>query len=211
MCYLWHQSVVDKVVWSLSYRFVSNPLHQPEEAPYKVVKAELTMHTSSSAQYFMKELVLSAKELDDQVPSQVLHNIHQLLAKMVTMADTTWLWERFPLLFAIQCTNGSSPLFRTAGPTSTFDYESFTHFDHRHSLHIYSVEQLWILRVHEMFRLTWKPNYKCYLLSTPSRHQIHSPALRRSPFCLHGWIITLLLLSLHVWRWSQEVLEGGND
>ena len=53
-------------------------LRPPEEDPYNKLKTELTKHTSASEQRRLQEL-LSAEELGDRTPSQVLQHIQQLL------------------------------------------------------------------------------------------------------------------------------------
>ena len=72
----------DYVVSSLSLEFATEVrdllLRPPEEAPYEVLKAELTKWTSASEQRQIQEL-LSAEELRHRTPSQVLRRIQQLL------------------------------------------------------------------------------------------------------------------------------------
>ena len=69
-------------------------LHPPEETPYEVLKAELTKWTSASEQCHIQEL-LSAEELGNRTPSQVLRRIQQLLGNMAGMVDPTLLRELF--------------------------------------------------------------------------------------------------------------------
>ena len=64
------------------------------EDPYNKLKTELTKRTSASEQCHLKEL-LSAEELGDRTPSQVLRHIQQLLGSMATTMDATLLRELF--------------------------------------------------------------------------------------------------------------------
>ena len=66
----------------------------PEEDPYDKLKTELTKRTSASEQCCLQEL-LSAEELEDRTPSQVLQCIQQLLSSMATTMDATLLRELF--------------------------------------------------------------------------------------------------------------------
>ena len=88
----------DYVVSSLSPEFATEVrdllLRPPEETPYEVLKAELTKRTSASEQRRIQEL-LSAEELGDRTPSQVLRHIQQLLGNMARMVDATLLRELF--------------------------------------------------------------------------------------------------------------------
>ena len=88
----------DHVVSSLSPEFATEVrdllLHPPEETPYEVLKAELTKRTSASEQRRIQEL-LSAEELGDRTPSQVLRRIQQLLGNMAGTVDPTLLRELF--------------------------------------------------------------------------------------------------------------------
>ena len=88
----------DYVVSLLSPEFTTEVqdllLHPPEETPYEVLKAELTKRTSASEQRRIQEL-LSAEELGDRTPSQVLRRIQQLLGNMAGMVDPTLLRELF--------------------------------------------------------------------------------------------------------------------
>ena len=59
-----------------------------------MLKTELTKRTSASEQRRLQEL-LSAEELGDRMPSQVLRHIQQLLGSMATTMDTTLLRELF--------------------------------------------------------------------------------------------------------------------
>jgi len=86
------------VISSLSPEFATEVrdllLHLPDDTPYEVLKAELTKHTSASEQRHIKEL-LSAEEIGDHTPSQVLRQIQQLLGGMTVILDTTLLQELF--------------------------------------------------------------------------------------------------------------------
>ena len=88
----------DYVVSLLSPEFATEVrdllLHPPEETPYEVLKAELTKWTSASEQRCIQEL-LSAEELGDRTPSQVLWRIQQLLGNMAGTVDPTLLRELF--------------------------------------------------------------------------------------------------------------------
>ena len=88
----------DYVVSSLSPEFATEVrdllLHPPAETPYEVLKAELTKRTSASEQRRIQEL-LSAEELGDRTPSQVLRRIQQLLGNMAGTVDPTLLRELF--------------------------------------------------------------------------------------------------------------------
>ena len=59
-----------------------------------MLKAELTKRTSASEQHRIQEL-LSAEELGDRTPSQVLWHIQQLLGSMAGTVDATLLREIF--------------------------------------------------------------------------------------------------------------------
>ena len=69
------QTKFDYVVSSLSPEFATEVrdqlLHLPEETPYEILKAELNKRTSASEQRRIQEL-LSAEELGDRTPSQVM-------------------------------------------------------------------------------------------------------------------------------------------
>ena len=80
------------MVSSLSPEFTTEVrdllLHPLEETPYEVLKAELTKWSSASEQCRIQKL-LSAEELGDRTPSQVLRHIQQLLGNMAGMVDPT--------------------------------------------------------------------------------------------------------------------------
>ena len=88
----------DYIVASLSPEFATEVrdllLRPPEEDPYGKLKTELTKRTSASEQRRLQEL-LSAEELGDRTPSQVLRRIQQLLGNMATTMDATLLRELF--------------------------------------------------------------------------------------------------------------------
>ena len=56
-------------------------LEPPAEQPYETLKAQMTKRTSASEQHQIQEL-LSAEELGDRTPSQMLRRIQQLLGDM---------------------------------------------------------------------------------------------------------------------------------
>ena len=81
----------DYVVSCLSPEFATEVrdllLRPPEENPYETLKDQLTKRTSDSEQRRIKEL-LSAEEIGDRKPTQVLRRIQQLLGGTVTIEDT---------------------------------------------------------------------------------------------------------------------------
>ena len=86
----------DYIVASLSSEFATEVcdllLCSPEEDPYDRLKTKLTKCTSASEQCCLQEL-LSAEELGDKMPSQVLRCIQQLLSSMANTMDATLLRE----------------------------------------------------------------------------------------------------------------------
>ena len=88
----------DYVVSSLSPEFATEVqdllLHPPKETPYEVLKAKFTKWTSALEQHRIQEL-LSAEELRNRTPSQVLRHVQQLLGSMAETVDATLLREVF--------------------------------------------------------------------------------------------------------------------
>jgi len=88
----------DYVVASLAPEYATEVrdllLTPPEETPYEVLKIELTKRTSASEQRRLQQL-LTAEELGDRKPSQVLRRIQQLLGDKAETMDATIMRELF--------------------------------------------------------------------------------------------------------------------
>ena len=88
----------DYVISSLSPEFATEVrdllLSPPEEQPYEVLKRELTNRTSVSEQRRLQQL-LTAEEMGDRKPTQVLRRIQQLLGDKVNTMDATFMRELF--------------------------------------------------------------------------------------------------------------------
>ena len=90
----------DHIVSCLSPEFATEVrdllLHPPSENPYEMLKEQLTKQMSDSEQRRIKE-PLSAEEIGDRKPTQVLQRIQQLLGGMAATMDDTLIRELFLL------------------------------------------------------------------------------------------------------------------
>ena len=88
----------DYVIASLAPEFAVEVrdllLNPPDETPYEVLKQELTKRTSASEHRRLQQL-LTAEELGDRKPSQVLRRIQQLLGDKANSMDPTIMRELF--------------------------------------------------------------------------------------------------------------------
>ena len=88
----------DYVVSSLSPEFTTEVrdllLSPPGDQPYETLKRELTNRTSLSEQRRLQQL-LTAEELGDRKPTQVLRRIQQLLGDKATTMDESFMRELF--------------------------------------------------------------------------------------------------------------------
>ena len=88
----------DYIVVSLAPEYATEVcdllLNPPEETPYEVLKTELTKFTSASEQQCLQQL-LTAEELGNRQPSQVLRRIQQLLGDKAETMDATIMRELF--------------------------------------------------------------------------------------------------------------------
>ena len=85
------------MISSLSPEFateVRDLLLNPPEQPYEVLKRELTNRTLLSEQHQLQQL-LTAKELEDRKPTQVLRRIQQLLGNKAYTLDGSFMQELF--------------------------------------------------------------------------------------------------------------------